>query len=59
MHNTLMFDLGLTEILILLLIVIVLFFPHKTRDIVRNIGIAIGAVKEGKKEVEAQLKKGE
>ena len=51
-----MFDLGLTEILILLLIVIVLFFPHKTRDIVRNIGIAIGAVKEGKKEVEAQLK---
>ena len=51
-----MFDLGLTEIIILLLIIIVLFFPHKTRDIVRNIGIAIGAVKEGKKEVEAQLK---
>ncbi len=54
-----MFDLGLTEILILLIIIIILFFPHKTRDIVRNIGIAIGAVKEGKKEVEAQLKKGE
>ncbi|GEM_PF-5146175 len=51
-----MFDLGLTEIIILALLVIVLFFPHKTRDLVRNIGIAIGAFNEGKREVEKQLK---
>lgn len=52
-----MFNLGLTEIIILILIIIVLFFPQKTKDLVKNIGIAIGALKEGTREVEKELKK--
>ena len=51
-----MFNMGLTEIIILVLIIIILFFPNKTKDIVKNIGVAIGALKEGTKEVEKELK---
>ncbi|MDN5358808.1 MAG: hypothetical protein PWP76_651 [Candidatus Diapherotrites archaeon] len=52
-----MFNMGLTEIIILVLIIIVLFFPQKTKDLVRNMGVAIGAFKEGAKEVEKEIKK--
>ena len=49
--------MGLTEIIILILIVIVLFFPQRAKDLVRNIGIAIAAFKEGAREVENEIKK--
>jgi len=52
-----MFDLGLAEIVILAIIIIVLFFPHRTKDLVRNLGIAVGAVKEATKEVREEMKK--
>ena len=51
-----MFDLGLSEILILILLIIILFYPQKTKDIVKNLGVAVKAFKEGTKEVEKELK---
>ncbi len=48
-------DLGLVELLILIIFFIVLFYPQRVRDIVKNIGIAVKAFKEGAKEVEKEL----
>ena len=49
-------DLGLVELLILVIILVILFYPSRMKDIVKNFGIAVKAFKEGAREVEEELK---
>lgn len=49
--------MGLGEVLLLIIILIVLFFPSKAKDLVKNVGIAVRAFQEGAREVEKELKK--
>ncbi len=48
-------DLGIVELLILIFIIVIIFYPKRMRDIVKNFGIAVKAFKEGVREVEAEI----
>ncbi len=54
-----MLNIGITEIILIIIVLVVLFFPYKAKDFIRNIGVAIRAFQEGAREVEKELRGGE
>jgi sec-independent protein translocase protein TatA len=51
------FGIGLTELVILVIILIVLLFPGKIKEIAKNFGEAVKSFKKGMGEIEEETEK--